>query len=87
MLHIRPDLVADLSQAGDGYAKKWKFAAMQDGWVSAQRQWTAVSADTGVGNPKEATAEKGEMYLKAVIAKTADFLVELAGTSSVDFYE
>jgi creatinine amidohydrolase len=87
MLHIQPHLVADLSQAGDGYAKKWKFSAMREGWVSAKRQWTAVSADTWVGNPHEATAEKGERYLKAVIAKTADFFVELAQTAREDFYE
>ncbi len=87
MLHLHPGLVTDLAQTGDGHVKKWKFGAMREGWVSAQRQWTGVSADTGAGNPHEATAEKGARYLKVVIAKMADFLVELAQTGRKDFYE
>lgn len=86
MLHIQPHLVTDLSQAGDGFDKKWKFSAMREGWVSAQREWTQVSEDTGVGNPYEATAEKGKRYLEAVIRKVSDFLVQLAETKREDFY-
>jgi len=86
MLHIQPQLVADLSQAGDGFDKKWKFKAMHEGWVSAQRQWTAVSTDTGVGNPHEATAEKGRRYLEAVVQKTSNFFVDLAGTPREEFF-
>lgn len=87
MMHIQPALVTDLSQAGDGFDKKWKFKAMQEGWVSAQREWTAVSNDTGVGNPAEATAEKGRRYLEAVIQKVSDFFVELATTQREEFYK
>lgn len=87
MLHIQPDLVTSLSHAGDGFDKKWKFKAMHEGWVSAQRQWTAVSSDTGVGNPHEATAEKGKRYLEAVIGKVSDFFVELAQTPREEFYK
>ncbi len=86
MLHIRPELVADLALAGDGHAKEWVFRAMREGWVSAQRPWTAVSADTGVGCPHEATAEKGKRYLDVVIGKVADFFVELAATPVSDFF-
>lgn len=87
MLHIQPHLVTDLTQAGDGFDKKWKFEAMRKGWVSAQRQWTAVSKDTGVGNPYEATAEKGRRYLEAVIGKVSDFFVELAQTPREEFFQ
>ncbi len=87
MLHIQPDLVTSLSHAGDGFDKKWKFKAMHEGWVSAQRQWTAVSSDTGVGNPHEATAEKGQRYLEAVIGKVSDFFVDLAKTQREEFYK
>jgi creatinine amidohydrolase len=86
MLHLQPQLVTNLSQAGDGYAKPWRFKAMHEGWVSAQRQWTQVSADTGVGNPYKATAEKGKRYLEAVTEKVSDFFFELATTPVGDFY-
>lgn len=86
MLHLQPDLVNKIN-AGDGFAKKWKFKAMQVGWAVGQREWTKVSKDTGVGNPHEATAEKGERYLNAVSKKIAEFLIELAATPRSDFYE
>ena len=86
MLHLHPNLVV-LSNAGSGFAKKWKFKAMREGWAVGQREWTKVSDDTGVGNPRQATAEKGERYLKAVSKKIAEFLVELAGTPRKGFYE
>lgn len=78
MLHIRPDLVQPLTEAGDGAAKQYRIKGFQEGWATAQRAWTTVSADTGVGDPSEASAAKGEAYLKEVINKLSDFLVELA---------
>ena len=87
MLHLHPNLVLPLEEAGDGGDRKWKFAAMREGWVSAQREWTSVSADTGVGNPHEASAEKGRRYLDAVTARVADFFVSLAETPREDFYQ
>ncbi|MBI5917376.1 MAG: creatininase family protein [Bacteroidetes bacterium] len=86
MLEIQPHLVTSLDEAGDGFDKKWRFKAMHDGWVSAQREWTQISKDTGVGNPHEATAEKGRRYLDAVVAKVSDFFVELAATPRSEFY-
>ncbi|MBK5196518.1 MAG: creatininase family protein, partial [Proteiniphilum sp.] len=38
-----------------------------------------VSSDTGIGNPKRSTAKKGERYVKAVVAKITELLVELKG--------
>lgn len=87
MMHIHPHLVASLETAGNGAARKWHFQAIRDGWVSAQRQWTSVSADTGVGNPYMSSAEKGKKYLDAVVAKVSDFFTELASTPITEFYE
>ena len=87
MLHAYPNLVADLSEAGDGYTKQFRFRAMKEGWVSAQRQWTQVTEDTGSGNPHLATAEKGKRYFEAVVAKVSEFLIELAKTPVEEFYQ
>jgi len=86
MLHLRPDLVRPLSEAGEGKGKKFRFQAIREGWAWAERAWSQVTEDTGVGNPKEATAEKGEKYFNAVTDKVAQFLEEVAVTERRDFY-
>ena len=87
IMHIRPDLVLPLEEAGNGKAKQYKVKALRESWVTAQRQWTQVTADTGVGDPSKATAEKGKIYLDACARSIANFLIELAQTSLDDMYE
>lgn len=87
LLHLRPDLVLPLDQAGDGQAKKWKVTAFREGWAWAERKWSQVTEDTGIGNPKQATAEKGRRYFEAVTQKIAGFFVELAQADPADLYE
>jgi creatinine amidohydrolase len=87
MLHIAPSLVLPLEQAGNGKDKAFKIKGFKEGWVSAQRQWTKISNDTGVGNPKLATKEKGKAFLDAVIPKVANFFEELHHVDVNDMYE
>jgi creatinine amidohydrolase len=54
---------------------------MQEGWAWAERKWMQVTSDTGVGDPRQASAEKGERYYKAVTQKVAQFFVEIAKTN------
>jgi creatinine amidohydrolase len=85
-LHVVPELVRPLSEAGSGAARSYRFAAFEEGWAWAPRRWSAISQDTGVGNPAAATAEKGERYGEAVAGRLAEFLVELADTAVEDMY-
>ncbi len=78
LLHLRPDLVLPLSEAGAGAAKKFRYSGIQQGWAWAERQWTKVTKDTGVGDPRKATAAKGEKYFKAVTEKVGNFFLEIA---------
>jgi len=87
LLHLRPDLVLPLSEAGDGAAKKFRYAAIQQGWAWAERQWMKVTKDTGVGDPRKATAEKGEKYFKAVTGKVSQFFIEISKIKNDDHYE
>jgi creatinine amidohydrolase len=87
MLHIAPGLVSPLSEAGAGAAKQFRIAALRQGWAWAQREWSQVSADTGVGNPAAATAEKGQAFLDACTTNIGHFLVELAAADPQDLYE
>ncbi|HEY6809317.1 MAG TPA: creatininase family protein [Gemmatimonadales bacterium] len=85
-MHLAPELVRPLSEAGPGRARAWRIAALREGWAWAPRQWSKVTDDTGVGNPAGATAAKGARYVKDVTAKIAGFLVELAAADPGDLY-
>src|SRR6266849_9205897 len=76
MLHVAPDLVRPLAEAGSGAARPWKLEGLRAGWAWAPRRWTAVTDDTGVGDPRAATRDKGERYVAAVVDRVAAFLVE-----------
>jgi len=86
MMYLRPELVLPLSEAGEGMAKKFRFKAMQEGWAWAERRWTQVTRDTGVGNPYKASREKGERYFKAVTEKIGEFFHQVAVTGRNDLY-
>jgi creatinine amidohydrolase len=86
ILYLRPDLVLPLTEAGIGIARKFRFKAIQEGWAWAERKWTQVTKDTGVGDPRKATREKGERYFKAVTEKIGGFLYEVASTDSKDMF-
>ncbi|MET2986509.1 creatininase family protein [Aureibaculum conchae] len=87
MLFLKPELVLPLSEAGDGNAKRFKLKGLQEGWVSAQRQWTAVTEDTGVGNPKLSTKEKGETFFKVTTQAIGDFFEELHHADLGNMYQ
>jgi creatinine amidohydrolase len=78
MMHLVPDLVRPLSEAGPGTARPSKLRGVREGWAWAPRRWTQVTADTGIGNPAKATAAKGEAYVNAAVERISEFLVELS---------
>jgi creatinine amidohydrolase len=84
MLHLAPDLVRPLDEAGAGRARQWRIRALREGWAWAPRPWTRVTDDTGIGNPALATAEKGRHYVEAAVQRIAEYLVDLAGTRVED---
>jgi creatinine amidohydrolase len=75
--HLAPDLVRPLAEAGPGRARPWRVAAFNEGWAWAPRRWTQLTDDTGVGDPKAATPEKGAAYVAAVAEKLAAFFIDL----------
>lgn len=86
MLHLAPELVLPLAEAGDGAERKPRISGLRERWAWAPRPWTKVSADTGVGDPRAATAEKGAAFFAAVTERIAGFLVELASVDPADVY-
>jgi creatinine amidohydrolase len=84
MQHLAPTLVRPLSEAGEGRTNAWRIAAFREGWAWAPRPWTRVTADTGIGDPRAATAAKGAAFATAVCERVAGFLLELSGTAPAD---
>lgn len=86
MMHAHPDLVRPLSEAGDGAQRRPTIRAMREGWAWAPRPWTRVTADTGVGDPRYATAEAGARYAAAVTDRISEFLIDLAAVDLENLY-
>lgn len=87
ILHLTPHLVRPLEEAGEGPSKKWKINALNESWAWSERQWSKVTEDTGIGNPKKSTAEKGKRFFDDVSDKIAVFIQELAAADLNDMYE
>ena len=87
LLHLAPNLVLPLNEAGAGYAKKIKIKGMQEGWAWTERKWSKVTTDTGIGNPTKATKEKGEKYFNDVVDKVAHLIVEIANADTSNLYK
>src|SRR5262245_35858454 len=47
MMHIAPELVLPLSEAGSGAARTPRLRALREGWAWTPRRWTQVTDDTG----------------------------------------
>ncbi|EAR00689.1 creatininase family protein [Maribacter sp. HTCC2170] len=87
MLYLRPDLVLPKKIWGLGSSKKFKIKSFSEGWVWAERKWSEVSEDTGIGNPMQSTTEKGERFFKDVTIKIGQFIHELSNSDLADQYE
>jgi creatinine amidohydrolase len=87
MMHVAPELVLPLAEAGAGHARRARVSGLREGWAWTQRRWTAVTDDTGVGEPSASTAEKGARFAEAVSHRIGEFLVELAAADPDDLYE
>ena len=86
-MHYFPQLVLPLEEAGYGLAKPSKLKGIQDKTAWIPRQWDKVSEDTGIGNPKKSSAEKGKKFLDDVTTKIAGFFVELAECDPKNLYD
>jgi len=64
--------------ADSGQCESTRFEAVNNGWVSITRPWHLLTSNTGVGNPHEATAEKGRRLMELLVDRLAGFLVDLS---------
>lgn len=87
MLHYYPDLVKPKEMYGSGETKNFTIKALKNRQFWLPRNWSAVSSDTGIGNPQHATAEKGKKFADAVTESIAAFLSDFVNTQPQDLYK
>jgi creatinine amidohydrolase len=87
MQYIAPEMVLPLDEAGEGKGRKFRIKALNEKWAWAERRWSQVTADTGIGNPYKASAEKGEKCYNEVIGKVSNLMIELCNANIGDLYE
>lgn len=87
MQYLAPELVLPLSEAGTGFSKKFKINAFNEKWAWAERKWSKVTMDTGIGNPAKATPGKGEKCFNEVNKKIANLIIDLSKVDINDMYE
>jgi len=64
--------------ADDGAARPSRFEAINRGWINLTRPWHLVTTNTGLGNPRAASAEKGQRLMQVIVERLSEFLVELS---------
>jgi creatinine amidohydrolase len=87
MMHLAPSHVRALHEAGTGAVRRFRIAALREGWAWAQRDWPSVTRDTGVGNPAGSSVAAGERFVHDAVERLAGFFVELAAADPSDLYE
>lgn len=85
--HLRPDLVLPKEHWGAGEEKKNKIEAFSEGWLWTERPWSRISEDTGVGDPREATADKGANFFEAITRKIGKVMIDIAKADIENLYQ
>jgi len=84
-LALFADLV-HMDDADDGAVNESRFEAVRRGWVQLTRPWHLLTKNAGVGDPREASVEKGEKILAVVVERLAEFLKELSDSPMDDTF-
>ena len=87
ILHLSPELVLPKDEWGHGIELKNKMKAFSEGWAWSERPWSKISKDTGVGDPSNATKEKGEVFFNLVCAKMGQLFVDIAKADISNLYQ
>ena len=84
-LELYPELV-EIEKAEQALARPFRFKALNEGWVQTSRRFKNLNDYCAVGDPADASAEKGRKYLDLVCERISEFLVELANAPIDDFF-
>jgi creatinine amidohydrolase len=80
VMHLEAEWVAPLQTAGNGAQTPSRLPALSSTpgvWFA--RDWEAATADTGIGDPRAATADKGRRVHEMLVDALTPVLVQLSG--------
>ena len=78
MLHVAPHLVRARDTWGEGAARASVLDGVVQGWAWMPRRWTQVTEDTGVGDPRSATAESGAQFVAQAVERILQLCLQLS---------
>jgi creatinine amidohydrolase len=88
VMHVAPQLVVpDRDTWGDGSTNPSTLEGVRTGVAWMPRRWTQATNDTGVGDPRAATAERGATFMAQAVERIAAFCCELAVADPARLWE
>ncbi len=76
-LELFPELV-HMEHCGTGRVNRSVLEGLNKGYAWSTRPWRQLTPDAGVGDPRQATREKGRRLLDIVVDRVSGFLKELS---------
>jgi creatinine amidohydrolase len=67
-------------RADAGAVRASRFEAVNRGWIEITRPWHVLTTNSGAGDPRAATAAKGQAITEILAERIGGFLVELAAS-------
>ena len=77
MMYLYPELV-HLEWADDGQVNIPRLKSLQEKQIWITRPWHLLTTNSGYGNPKKATPEKGEKIIEGATDRIAEIILELS---------
>ena len=87
MMHINPEFVLPLSEAGMGKEKKIVIRGFQEKWAWKERNWSEITEDTGTGNPKKSSSMKGKKFFEDVTNKISELIIDICESDLKQLYK
>lgn len=87
MMHIKPELVLPLSEAGMGKEKKNVIKGFREKWAWKERKWSEISEDTGTGNPQKSNPAKGKKFFDDVTDKISELMQDICKNPMNQWYQ
>ena len=67
--------------------KQHRIKAIREKWAWTERRWSEVTEDTGIGNPKKSTKEKGERFFNDLTDKISELMLDLCNADLNRLYQ
>jgi creatinine amidohydrolase len=87
MMHINPEFVLPLTEAGLGKEKKSMIKGFREKWAWKERKWSVITECTGTGNPKKSTSEKGRKFFEDVTDKISELIQDICKANPDEIYK